>query len=52
MISIADDLTKNIASGDANYLELLSEADAYIDLHGLDLPAEENARMIGPDPIV
>ena len=50
VISIADDLTKNITSGDANYLELLSEADAYIDLHGLDLPAEENARMIGPDP--
>ena len=50
VISIADDLTKNITSGDANYLELLSEADAYIDLHGLDLPAEENARIIGPDP--
>ncbi|MEC6997845.1 MAG: NAD(P)/FAD-dependent oxidoreductase, partial [Pseudomonadota bacterium] len=50
VISIADDLTKNITSGDANYLELLSEADAYIDLHGLHLPAEENARIIGPDP--
>ena len=50
VILIADDLTKNITSGDANYLELLSEADAYIDLHGLHLPAEENARIIGPDP--
>ena len=38
VISIADDLTKNINSGDANYLELLAEADAFIDLHGLDLP--------------
>ena len=50
LILIADDLTKNITSGDANYLELLAEADSFIDLHGLDLPAEENARMIGPDP--
>ena len=50
VISIADDLAKNIADGDANYLGLLAEADAFIDLHGLDLPREENAKIIGPDP--
>jgi putative flavoprotein involved in K+ transport len=50
VISIADDLAKNIADGDANYLGLLAEADAYIDLHGLGLPPEENAKIIGPDP--
>ena len=50
MISIADDLARNIADGDANYLGLLAEADAYIDSHGLDLPPEENAKIIGADP--
>ena len=50
VISIADDLAKNMADGDANYLGLLAEADAYIDTHGLDLPPEENAKIIGPDP--
>ena len=50
VISIADDLAKNIADGDANYLGLLAEADAYIDSYGLDLPPEENAKIIGPDP--
>ena len=50
VISIGDDLARNIADGDANYLGLLAEADAYIDLHGLDLPPEENAKIIGPDP--
>ena len=50
VISIADDLAKNIADGDANYLALLAEADAYIDTHCLDLPPEENAKIIGADP--
>ena len=50
VISIADDLAKNIADGDAKYLGLLAEADAYIEAHGLDLPPEENAKIIGPDP--
>ena len=48
MITIADDLTKNITSGDTNYLELLAEADAYIESHGLDLPVEENAELSVP----
>jgi putative flavoprotein involved in K+ transport len=50
VISISDDLAKNIADGDANYLGLLAEADAYIEAHGLDLPPEEDAKIIGPDP--
>ena len=50
VVSIADDLAKNVADGDANYLELLAEADAYIDANGLDLPPEEDAKIIGADP--
>ena len=50
VIAIADDLAKNIADGDANYLGLLAEADAYIDAHGLDLQPEEDAKIIGADP--
>ena len=50
VISIADDLAKNLADGDANYLGLLAEADAYIDANGLDLPPEEDAKIIGADP--
>lgn len=46
----APDLTRNIAGGDANYLSLLDEADAYVTRNGLDLPEEPRARRIGPDP--
>ena len=49
VIMIANDLAKNIADGDANYLGLLAEADAYIDLHFLDLPPEETPNN-RPDP--
>ena len=49
-LAIADDLVKNIADGDANHLSLLAEADAYIEANGLDLPLEEDAKIIGPDP--
>ena len=49
-LSIADDLVKNIADGDANHLSLLAEADAYVAANGLELPLEEEAKMIGPDP--
>jgi putative flavoprotein involved in K+ transport len=44
------DLRDNIAAGDANYLSLLGEADAYIARNGLDLPEEPAARVLGPDP--
>jgi putative flavoprotein involved in K+ transport len=50
VITIADDLAKNIADGDANYLGLLAEADEYIKVNNLDFPAEENAKLIMPDP--
>jgi putative flavoprotein involved in K+ transport len=45
-----DDLGANVAAGDANYLSVLDEADAWIARNGLDLPEEPEARAIGPDP--
>ena len=44
------DLGENIAGGDAGYLSLLDEADAYVARNGLDLPGEPRARVLGPDP--
>ncbi|MCQ1768379.1 NAD(P)/FAD-dependent oxidoreductase [Neorhizobium galegae] len=44
------DLADNIAQGDANYLSVLDEADAYAARNKLDLPEEPEARNIGPDP--
>ncbi|PSK91393.1 putative flavoprotein involved in K+ transport [Murinocardiopsis flavida] len=46
----APDLRDSIANGDANYLSLLDEADAYIARNGLDLPEEPQARLLGADP--
>ncbi|MET2831460.1 flavin-containing monooxygenase [Mesorhizobium shangrilense] len=46
----ASDLARNIARGDANYMSVLDEADAYVARNGLDLPEEPDARKIGPDP--
>ncbi len=50
ILTFAPDLADNIARGDANYLSLLDEADAYVADNGLDLPREEEARLIGPVP--
>jgi len=50
VVSFQPDLADNIAAGDANYLSLLDEADAYIARNGLDLPEEPEARHIEPDP--
>jgi len=50
VLNFADDLALNINNGDANYLSLLDEADAYIEGHGLDLPPEPAARIIADDP--
>ena len=44
------DLADNIAQGDANYMALLDEADAYAIRNRIDLPEEPDARKIGPDP--
>jgi putative flavoprotein involved in K+ transport len=49
-LTFAGDLADNLARGDANYLSLLEEADAYIASNGLDLPEEPEARKIAPDP--
>ncbi|GAA4477824.1 NAD(P)/FAD-dependent oxidoreductase [Microbacterium panaciterrae] len=49
-LAIAPDLRANILAGDANYLSVLDEADAYVLRNGLDLPAEPEAHVIGQDP--
>jgi len=46
----APDLARNIARGDANYMSVLDEADAYVARNGLDLPEEPDARKIEADP--
>jgi len=50
VVRFAPDLSDNIAGGDANYLSLLDEADAYVARNGLDLPEEPEARILGPAP--
>ncbi len=50
VLSFAPDLAGNLAKGDANYLSLLDEADAYVARNNLDLPEEPAARIIDPDP--
>jgi putative flavoprotein involved in K+ transport len=49
-VRFGSDLGRNIANGDANYLGVLDEADAYIERNGLDLPEEPDARVLRPDP--
>ncbi|MFO1090695.1 MAG: NAD(P)/FAD-dependent oxidoreductase [Hyphomicrobiales bacterium] len=49
-VSFAGDVAENVAKGDANYLSLLDEADAYVARFGLDLPEEPEARVLMPDP--
>lgn len=43
----ASDLGENIKNGDANYLSLLDQADAYIERNGVNLPEEPEARVLG-----
>lgn len=50
VVSFMMDLAENLALGDANYMSLLDEADAYVARNGLDLPEEPEARAIEPDP--
>ena len=49
-LSFAPDLTENIANGDASYLSMLNDADAYITRNGLDFPKEPEARCVRADP--
>lgn len=50
VMHFAADLADNLARGDANYLSVLDEADAYIAHNGLDLPEEPTSRNVMPDP--
>ncbi len=50
VMQLLPNLARNIALGDANYLSMLTAADAYVIHEGLDLPAEPEARKIDPDP--
>ena len=50
VVTFTQDLADNVAQGDANYLSVLDEADAFVARNGLDLPLEPEARKIGSDP--
>ncbi len=50
VLSFASDLAENIANGDANYLSVLDEADAYVERTGIDLPEDPEARRVEPEP--
>jgi putative flavoprotein involved in K+ transport len=49
-LNFADDLAVNITRGDANYLSVLDEADAYVTRNGMTLPEEPEARRFLPVP--
>lgn len=49
-LRIAGDLAANLAGGDANYLGLLDECDAWAARTGTVLPEEPEARRLPPDP--
>ncbi|MEO8328840.1 MAG: NAD(P)/FAD-dependent oxidoreductase [Candidatus Nanopelagicales bacterium] len=49
-LRFAADLRDNIEQGDASYLSLLDEADAYVARNRLELPDEPEARVFGPLP--
>ncbi len=50
VLSFSDDLAGNVAYGDASLLNMLAEADEYIQRNGLDFPMEEEAKIITDDP--
>jgi putative flavoprotein involved in K+ transport len=50
VVRFAPDLAQNVHRGDASYLDLLEEADAYVERNGADLPEEPEAKVLGPDP--
>ncbi len=50
-MTFAGDLAANVRRGDANYLSVLDEADAWVARNGFSLPEEPGAREIGPDPV-
>ncbi|MEM9062496.1 MAG: NAD(P)/FAD-dependent oxidoreductase [Pseudomonadota bacterium] len=50
VLSFAPDLAQNMADGDAAFLRLLDDADAYVERSGLDLPDDPEARQFGAMP--
>ncbi|MGQ0566263.1 MAG: flavin-containing monooxygenase [Gemmobacter sp.] len=50
VLTIAPGLAADLAYGDANYLSVLDEADAWVARNGLDLPEDPEARIMPPDP--
>lgn len=48
VMHFAADLERNLARGDADYLSVLDEADAYAVREGLNLPADPAARAFTP----
>ncbi len=50
VLSFAPDLADNLAYGDAYYLKMLKDADAWIARNGVDLPEEPEAYAIPADP--
>ncbi|MDP3263573.1 MAG: NAD(P)/FAD-dependent oxidoreductase [Tabrizicola sp.] len=50
VMKFAGDLGANIAKGDADYLAVLDEADAWARRNGVDLPDDPQARVMLPDP--
>jgi putative flavoprotein involved in K+ transport len=50
VMTFAPGLAENLAAGDANYLSVLDEADAYVRRNGLDFPEEPEARAVPADP--
>ena len=49
-LTFVDDVRKNVDAGDANYNQLLDDADAYVAAMGLDLPLDPDARAVFPEP--
>ncbi len=49
-ITFAPDLAANLAKGDADYLSVLNQADAWALRNAVDLPPEPQAHLIPPDP--
>jgi putative flavoprotein involved in K+ transport len=49
-MQFSDDLATNIERGDANYLSVLDEADAFLVRNGISLPEEPEARRFLPMP--
>lgn len=50
VVRFADDLAANIAEGDRFYLELLEQADAFVERYGYGLPEEPAAHELGELP--